>query len=134
TLSIRPDDDKGRHATTARALFFLPEGGMLIDTPGLREIGLLDDCGLMDAFADIAELAARCRFADCTHRVEPDCAVLSAVAQGGLPRARYDNYVKLSRKLEYQAGKSSPAKHLEAKQKQKQLGKLIKNYYKINPK
>jgi ribosome biogenesis GTPase len=134
TLTIRPDDDKGRHATTARALFFLPEGGMIIDTPGMREIGLMDDSDLTDAFTDIVELAEKCKFADCTHRVEPACAVLSALAEGGLQQEHYANYLKLSRELEFQAGKALLIKQQAAKGKQKQLGKLKKNYSKINPK
>jgi ribosome biogenesis GTPase len=134
TLTIREDDDKGRHATTARALFFLPEGGMIIDTPGMREIGLMDDSDLTAAFTDIVELAGKCKFADCTHRVEPDCAVLSALAEGGLQQEHYTNYLKLCRELEFQASKSSITKQQETKKKQKQLGKLIKDYYKIKPK
>lgn len=134
TLAIRPDDDKGRHATTARALFFLPEGGMIIDTPGMREIGLMDDSDLTEAFTDILVLAEKCKFADCTHRVEPGCAVLSALAEGGLPQEHYANYIKLGRELEFQAGKASLIKQQATKGKQKQLGKLKKNYSKSNPK
>jgi len=134
TLIIRQDDDKGRHTTTSRALSFLPEGGMIIDTPGLREIGLMDDSDLAATFTDIVELAKKCKFADCTHRVEPDCAVLSALAEAGLQQERYDNYIKLCRELEYQAGKYSITKQQETKKKQKQLGKLKKDYFKIKPK
>ncbi len=134
TLAIREDDGKGRHATTSREMFFLPDGGMLIDTPGLREIGLLDDSGLSAAFADIAELARDCKYADCTHRVEPDCAVQAALDRGELPRERYDSYLKLCRELDFQAGKQSAAKQQETKKKQKQLGKLIKDFYQVSHK
>jgi ribosome biogenesis GTPase len=133
TLTIRQDDDKGRHATTSRALFFLPGGGMIIDTPGLREIGLMDDCDLAVTFTDIAELAKECKFADCTHRVEPECAVLSALAEGRLQQERYENYVKLFREMDYQVGKYSIIKQQETKKKQKQFGKLKKDYQKNNP-
>jgi len=130
TLEIRKADGKGRHATTARAIFFLPEGGMLIDTPGLCEIGLLDDFDLSPVFGDIADLAGACQFADCAHQSEPGCAVLSALADGRLPRDRYDSYLKLRKELDFQAGKHDVTKRLENKQKQKQLDKLIKNHYK----
>lgn len=130
TLEIREDDDKGRHATTSRAIFFLPEGGMLVDTPGLREIGLLDDFDLSPAFTDIADLAGACRFSDCTHQSEPGCAVLAALADGRLPRERYDGYLKLRKELDFQAGKHDIAQRLENKRKQKQIGKLIKDFHK----
>lgn len=133
TLTVREDDDKGRHATTSRALFFLPEGGMIIDTPGLREIGLMDDCDIIATFRDIADLAKKCKFIDCTHRVEPDCAVLTALAEGKLLQERYDSYQKLRRELQYQASKCSVHKQQETKKKQKRLGKLIKEYYKKKP-
>jgi ribosome biogenesis GTPase len=129
TLEIREDDGKGRHATSSRALFFLPEGGMLIDTPGVREIGLMDDAGLSAAFADIAELAKACKYTDCTHRVEPECAVLAALAAGRLAQERYDSYLKLCREVEYQTSKQSSSGQQETKRKQKQLGKLIKDFY-----
>lgn len=132
TLAIREDDGKGRHATTSRSLFFLPGGGMLIDTPGLREIGVMDDIGLATVFGDIAELAAGCKFDDCTHHVEPECAVLAALAEGRLSQERYDSYLKLRRELDYEAGKHSVVKQQEAKRKQKQLGKLIKDYNQRN--
>lgn len=134
TLAVRQDDDKGRHATTSRALLFLPGGGMMIDTPGMREIGLMDDCSLSETFSDIAGLARGCKYSDCTHRVEPGCAVLSALNENGISQERYDHYLKLYRELEYQTGKYSTAKLREIKQRQKQFGKLKKDYYKINPK
>jgi ribosome biogenesis GTPase / thiamine phosphate phosphatase len=134
TLAIREDDGKGRHATSSRNMFFLPGGGMLIDTPGLREIGLMDDGGLSAVFADIAELAKNCKYADCTHRVEPECAVLAALAEGRLAQARYDSYLKLCREVEYQTGKLSVTGQQETKRKQKQLGKLIKDFYQENHK
>src|SRR5439155_21221172 len=80
TQEIREDDGKGRHTTTHRELVLLPGGGMLIDTPGMRELQLWEaGDGLEAAFVDVEELAAGCRFSDCTHMREPGCAVLSAV-------------------------------------------------------
>jgi ribosome biogenesis GTPase / thiamine phosphate phosphatase len=130
TLAVRADDAKGRHATTERALFFLPEGGMLIDTPGLREIGLLDDHELAAAFADIAALAQECQFADCSHRVEPGCAVQAAVTFGQLGQERYESYIKLCRELDYQASRNSVEKKQEIKRRDKEIAQRIKEFYK----
>jgi ribosome biogenesis GTPase len=101
-LNIREDDDRGRHSTTARELFVLPRGGVLIDTPGMRELQLWDaEDGLDRAYADIAALAERCRFRDCSHRREPDCAVLAAVQSGFLDQARLDSFQRLKREERY---------------------------------
>jgi ribosome biogenesis GTPase / thiamine phosphate phosphatase len=94
-------DGAGRHTTTRRQLVPLPEGGLLIDNPGMREVHLwLADDGLEAAFPEISELAARCRFADCRHETEPGCAVQAALADGSLPRERWDRYRALERELE----------------------------------
>ncbi|WP_035805301.1 ribosome small subunit-dependent GTPase A [Kitasatospora mediocidica] len=102
----RDSDGKGRHTTTTRELFALPGGGVLIDTPGLREVGLYGGEGLAQAFSDIAELAGNCRFHDCSHRSEPGCAVLAALADGSLPERRMDSYLKLQRENEWIASRS----------------------------
>ncbi|SFC38647.1 ribosome small subunit-dependent GTPase A [Streptomyces aidingensis] len=95
---VRGTDGRGRHTTTTRDLLPLPGGGVLIDTPGLRGVGLWDAGeGVHRAFADIEELAAGCRFTDCAHRTEPDCAVLAAVADGRLGERRLESYRKLLR-------------------------------------
>jgi ribosome biogenesis GTPase len=130
TLAVRADDATGRHATTERALFSLPHGGMLIDTPGLREIGLLEEHELSATFADIAALAEECQFANCSHRVEPGCAVLEALAAGGLQQERYSSYIKLRRVMHHQAARGSVAKQQEIKRKDKELGRRIKEYHK----
>jgi ribosome biogenesis GTPase len=102
TQPLRDDDDKGRHTTTRRELFVLPEpGGVVIDTPGMRELGLWsDDAGgdgeTLADFADVEDLAARCRFADCAHAREPGCAVVAAVEAGELTTERVASFVKLS--------------------------------------
>ena len=93
-------DGKGRHTTTRREMIVLPGGGIVIDTPGMRELAL-EGADLAAAFADIAELAADCRFSDCTHDQEPDCAVLQAVAEGRLPAARLDSWRKLRQESRY---------------------------------
>jgi ribosome biogenesis GTPase / thiamine phosphate phosphatase len=101
TRETRSDDDEGQHTTTHRQLLVLPGGGLVIDTPGLRELQLWDaGAAALDAtFADIEELAAECRFADCTHVHEPDCAVLAAVESGELPAERLRSWRKLQREL-----------------------------------
>jgi ribosome biogenesis GTPase / thiamine phosphate phosphatase len=101
TKETREDDDEGRHTTTHRQLLVLPGGGLVIDTPGLRELQLWDSgSAALDAtFADIEELAGDCRFADCTHVHEPECAVLAAVETGELPHERLQSWRKLQREL-----------------------------------
>ncbi len=98
TGGIREDDDEGRHTTTSRSLHRIPGGGVLLDTPGMRELQLADcEQGVESAFADIAELAGRCRFQDCRHQSEPGCAVLAAVEEGDIDERRLLNYHKLLR-------------------------------------
>jgi ribosome biogenesis GTPase len=92
------DDGKGRHTTTHRELLVLPQGGLVIDTPGMRELGLWrSEEGLGQVFADVAALAEHCRFRDCTHAQEPGCAVQAAVADGALPAERAASFIKLQR-------------------------------------
>jgi ribosome biogenesis GTPase len=98
---VRAGDDRGRHTTTHREMVSLPQGGLLIDNPGLRELQLWEDADEDQAFADIAELAAGCRFADCTHEGEPRCAVQQALADGLLSPERLESYRKLRRELAY---------------------------------
>jgi ribosome biogenesis GTPase len=101
TAAVREHDQRGRHTTTARELVLLPSGGVLIDTPGLRAVSLWDaEEGLSRTFADIEELAAGCRFANCTHASEPGCAVRAAIADGSLDERRYEHYVRLDRELD----------------------------------
>jgi ribosome biogenesis GTPase len=100
TAEIR-SDGKGRHKTIRRQLVLLPDGALLIDTPGLRELQLWEAPeGLADAFPDVVELTMACRFADCAHRSEPGCAVQAALADGSLDSARYSSYRKLEAELE----------------------------------
>lgn len=101
---IRDGDDRGRHTTTARQLLKLPNGALLIDTPGMRELQLWDaDEGMSEAFADIEALAESCQFRDCRHQAEPGCAIMAALADGTLEQSRYENYRKLQRELAYLA-------------------------------
>lgn len=104
TQALR-SDGKGRHTTVTRELHLVPGGGAVLDTPGLRTIGLAGHDALGEVFTDVEELAAHCRFSDCAHRSEPGCAVLAAVEQGDLPERRLLSYRKLLREAEHQAAR-----------------------------
>jgi len=100
--SIREDDSRGRHTTTNREMFILKDCGILIDTPGMREIQLLDDeSGFKETFSVIEKLALDCRFSDCQHQSEPGCAVKSALVSGEIEKSQLDNYFKLQREIKY---------------------------------
>lgn len=129
TAEIRAEDGRGRHTTTHRQLLLLPQGGLLLDTPGMRELQLWDAReGLSETFEDIAELAARCRFSDCAHLQEPGCAVRRALERGELDEARLESYRRLLREQRYQASRQDEALKLREKQRVK---KLHKSYRKI---
>ena len=118
TAAIRAQDGKGRHTTTARQLLMLPGGAMIIDTPGMREMGLLFAReGLRDSFAPVEELIGRCRFSNCTHTCEPGCAVRAALASGTLDAGLWQRYQALT-------AESDRAAQLAAKhEKMKQIAK-----------
>jgi ribosome biogenesis GTPase / thiamine phosphate phosphatase len=112
------DDGTGRHTTTARQLFRLPGGALLVDTPGLREVQLWSaDDGIHEAFADVDELAADCRFNDCAHMREPGCAVQAAIDEGRLPRERLQSYRALQRELKRLAMKQDARLRSEERKK-----------------
>ena len=117
------DSGEGVHTTTRRQLILLDSGAMLIDTPGMRELGVLGHGDTVDAgFGELGELAASCRFADCTHRHEPGCAVRAAIQRGDLQEERYANYLKLKKEAEYFDMSS-----LDKRKKDKSFGKLVKS-------
>ena len=119
--AIREKDSRGRHTTTARQLLLLPGGAMVIDTPGLRELQLWDASeGVAETFADVDELAAKCRFGDCRHEDEPGCAVQAALAAGTLDLARLESRRKLEREQAFLVRKMDP----EAKKEEKHRIKL----------
>jgi ribosome biogenesis GTPase len=99
TREVRADDQMGRHTTTRRELILLPTGGVVLDTPGIRELQLWD-ADLEQTFGDVEEIARRCRFSDCNHDREPGCAIREALLDGTLSRERWNSYVKLQRELE----------------------------------
>jgi ribosome biogenesis GTPase len=124
TGEVRQADNKGRHTTTWRELVIVPTGGTLIDTPGLRELGMwVDEEGIDAAFNDVTDLAAQCRFNDCAHVSEPGCAVLAAIAAGELAVDRLDSYRKLLGEAAFAARKNDHrlAKEAQKVWKQRQL-------------
>jgi ribosome biogenesis GTPase len=131
TRDVRESDSKGRHTTTNRELVVLPNGGLLIDTPGMREIQLWDaGSAVRETFDDIDELAARCHFSDCRHRDEPRCAVKDAVAQGTLGADRLASYVKLQEELAYLARQQDERALIEHKRRSKILTKAANQHIK----
>lgn len=125
---IREDDSKGRHTTTHRELFVLPKGGILIDTPGMRELQLWSTEGALESsFSDIEQLADSCRFRDCSHKNEPGCAIQQALSDGSLEQARYASYVKLQREIRYLEQKTNKQAQLAETRKWKQISKQLKN-------
>ena len=120
------NDDKGRHTTTHRELLLLPGGGMVIDTPGMRELAMWDtDEGIGQAFAEIEELAGSCRFFDCSHRNEPGCAVRKALEEGRLTEERWQSYLKLKAEAAYAEDSES---YLQVKAKKfKDIARFSRN-------
>ena len=120
-------DGRGRHTTTYRELIPLPGGGLLLDTPGMRELGLWDaGDGVDQTFADVAELAATCRFSDCAHEGEPGCAVLAAVEAGRLPAERLESYRKLLRELQHLDVKGDPRALAEARKRRRSFARSLR--------
>ncbi len=116
---IRGSDDKGRHTTTSRSMFMLPDGGLLIDTPGVREVGMTeDDDGVREIFSDLDQLAINCKFSNCSHQSEPGCAVHAAVAEGRLDSDRIKSWKKMQREQRFQ----------EASRDQRLMSNIRKEY------
>jgi ribosome biogenesis GTPase / thiamine phosphate phosphatase len=127
TSEIRGTDGKGRHTTVHRELFILPGGGMIIDTPGLRGVGLYDaDEGVAQVFTELEELAGHCRYGDCGHRTEPGCAVLAAVADGTLTERRLESWRRLQREAAYMASRTDARLRAERQKQWKQISQGAK--------
>jgi ribosome biogenesis GTPase len=123
TQSIREDDAKGRHTTTARELHVTPGGCLVLDTPGMRELQLTDAAaGIADVFEDIEALAASCRFADCQHETEPGCAILAAIEDDSLDPARLARWRKLQAEDAFNS-----ASLAERREKDRAFGKLVRS-------
>jgi ribosome biogenesis GTPase / thiamine phosphate phosphatase len=122
TKEISIGTDRGKHATTRREMFFLENGGIVVDNPGMREVGMADNqAGIDSSFDEIRNLAKGCKYPDCTHTQEPGCKVLKALNSGGLDKAKYANYINLKKEAEYYG-----MTKLEKREKDKQFGKFIK--------
>lgn len=127
TVPVRTADSKGRHTTTRREMIVLPAGGILIDTPGMRELQIWDvEEGIKETFEDIEALAAHCHFSDCQHISEIKCAVKQAVASGALPQKRYENYIKMLKEQHYLESRLSEHTIIAERQRKKKMEKTYK--------
>ena len=123
TQSVSKIQSKGRHTTTSRQLVRLESGAMIIDTPGMRELGSMSvDDGLDETFSEILELSQSCKFSNCTHTNEKGCAIVASIKAGDLSEQRYKNYLKMKKESEF-----NQMSYLEKRKKDKNLGKLIKS-------
>lgn len=130
TTDTRAVDGKGRHTTTSRELVLLPNGGILIDTPGMRGLQLWSDgSGVEATFGDIEEFAARCRFRDCRHSTEPGCAVQAALENGELSPDRFESWRKLQREIQFQLRRQDISAALAEKARWKKIAKKIRDLY-----
>lgn len=132
---VRESDSKGRHTTTFRELFVLPSGGCLIDTPGVRELGLwLDPEAVMTAFQEIEEAARRCFFGDCRHETEPGCAVQEDVDMGHLNARRLASYLRLRREAEHLEMRRDESRRHEIRARERSFGKMAREAINIKKK
>jgi ribosome biogenesis GTPase len=123
---IREDDARGRHTTTRRQLHVLPGGGLVLDTPGMRELALWDaEAGLERSFADIEALAATCRFSDCAHDSEPGCSVTGAIQDGDLAASRFDGWRKLEREARHHERRVDALARAEERKRWKAISKSV---------
>jgi ribosome biogenesis GTPase len=121
TQPIREKDGRGKHTTTRRELIVLENGAIIIDNPGMRELGVIsNESGLGDTFSEIDELSDQCKYKDCTHTVEAGCAVLEAVKRGEISEERYNNYIKIHKESLY-----NEMSYVEKRQKDKKFGKFF---------
>lgn len=122
TSDISSYSDRGKHTTTGRQMYFLDNGGIVIDNPGIREVGMIDTtCGINDFFDEISTLGKKCKFVDCTHTSEPGCVVLEAIQSGVINKEKYSNYINLKKETEYYE-----MTEVEKKEKDYKFGKFIK--------
>lgn len=132
TGAVREGDGKGRHTTAWRELLVLPSGGVLLDTPGLRAVGLYDaQDGLEQVFADIEELAEHCKFNDCAHMSEPGCGVLAAVEAGDIPSRRLDSYRRLMRENAYTASRTDQRQRADREATKKDITRSLRATYRF---
>lgn len=124
TQAVRQGDDRGRHTTTQRELLLVPGGGMIMDTPGIRELAMWDAAdGVSATFDDVERLTADCRFRDCNHGAEPGCAVQAALVNGALSAERWRGFDKLRRETQYQERKEDPLARMQVRKRWAQISK-----------
>jgi ribosome biogenesis GTPase / thiamine phosphate phosphatase len=127
TKGVRQGDERGRHTTTHRELICIPSGGVVIDTPGMRELQLLNNTeGVDNSFKDISDLASQCKFSDCSHKAEPSCAVLKAIEEGVITEERLESYFKLKREAEFMERKLNKTAASEHKKHWAKINKEMK--------
>ena len=128
TNAVREDDQRGRHTTTVRELIVTPSGALLIDSPGMRSVGMWEiEEGLGDAFSDVERFAAECRFSDCTHGMEPGCAVKAAISNGELSAERLASRDRLARESAAFARRADPIARADERRKWKVIHKSVRN-------
>jgi ribosome biogenesis GTPase len=127
TKEIRGDDDKGRHATTARQMFAIPEKGLIIDTPGIREVQVFgDEQDVYEAFPEIEGLIRQCKYTDCQHETEPDCAIQKALSSGDLDPKEWESFLKLQREVAFVQRKQNKAEMSNTKKRWRDRTKEIR--------
>lgn len=131
TNEVREKDSKGKHTTTSRQMIILGNGGLLVDTPGMRGFKLWNTkSGVEETFNEIENFAKECHFADCTHTSEIKCEVINALKNGKISGERYESYLKLQKELRYLETKQNKFSYLESKKKMKIINKAAKNFFK----
>ncbi|MBX4188097.1 MAG: ribosome small subunit-dependent GTPase A [Candidatus Doudnabacteria bacterium] len=131
TGEVRLSDSRGKHTTTKRELIILPSGGILLDTPGIRELGMsAGTTGLNDVFDDLDELSLNCKYSNCDHEKSQGCAILNAIETGELDPQRYHRYLKLKKEIDFIESKTSKKKELERKQSEKKQNSDLKKILK----
>jgi ribosome biogenesis GTPase len=132
---VRGHDSHGRHTTTHRELILLESGGMLIDTPGMRELQLWsEDSAVSETFDDISQIAMGCRFRDCSHGTEPGCAIRAALEDGSLDAGRYENYLKMQRELRFLERRQDQRLAQQEKERWKRIHQIQKQLKKSHHK
>jgi ribosome biogenesis GTPase len=132
TEDVSSYKDKGHHATTRRELILIPGGGLIIDTPGMRELQLWEgEGGLENLFDDIEKLASQCKFSDCKHKSEPGCAVRRAIKKGELDEDRYKSYLKMAREIKYFEFRKDHLASIQERKRWKKISKMAKEHTKL---
>ncbi len=132
TAAVREDDQRGRHTTTMRELVVTVSGALLIDSPGMRSVGMWDaEEGLSEAFADVEAFASKCRFSDCAHGSEPGCAVRAAIADGSLPASRFDSQQKLARELAALEARRDAGARTASRRRHRMISQSVRNHMKF---